>query len=267
MAGKKGTQNDSRQKELQELIELKKMQQAAAEHKGEEPIFEKEEKIVPRTFREKWANYWYHYKGATWITVFVVILAVWFIKDIFFGPQYDLTVTSASKFSFSAINPDINALLDEYITEDYNGDGKMNTIYSEITVDYTGDTIDPQVNMLNMQKFMAVFTSGTDLVFIMDQGTYDSITENSTDEIFTDFSEVYAGMDMEIVQGDKIILNNTRFGKELYMGNLGEDIFLCVRSMVGTADPGKEKVQKAYEASMQFADNLLREEYPELFAD
>ncbi len=267
MAGKKKPQMDSRQKELQELIELKKMQQAAAEHPEEQPHFEQEEKIVPKTFKEKWANYWYHYKGTTWVTVFVVILAAWFIKDIFFGPKYDITVTAATKYSFSAINSDINTILDEYVTEDYNGDGKMNTIYSEITVDYTGEEIDPQVNMLNMQKFMAVFSSGTDLVFIMDQDAYDNITSNTDGELFVDFSEIYTDQDIDIIQGDKIILNDTKFGKKLYLNNLDEDVFLCVRALGGTADPDKKKVQTAYQAGLDFVDNFLRDEYPDLFAD
>ena len=64
---KKDAYIDPQQKELRELIELKKLQQQAAEHPEEvREELTKEEKIVPKTFNEKWNNYWYHYKGATW---------------------------------------------------------------------------------------------------------------------------------------------------------------------------------------------------------
>ena len=52
---KKDAYIDPQQRELRELIELKKMQQAAAEHPEEvQAEFEKEEPIVPKTFKEKW---------------------------------------------------------------------------------------------------------------------------------------------------------------------------------------------------------------------
>ena len=56
MAKKKKTA-DPRQQELHDLIELKKMRQAAAEQRAMEPDFDPPaEKIVPKTFKEKWDN-------------------------------------------------------------------------------------------------------------------------------------------------------------------------------------------------------------------
>lgn len=266
---KKAKPVDPRQRELQELIELKKMQQAAAEHQDIEPLFPKEEKIVPKTFKEKWKNYWYHYKITTWVTVCVVVMAVWLIKDIFFGPKYDLTVTTATKYSFSAFNDELDQDFARYVTEDYNGDEQKNVSYSEITVDFREDsTVDPQMNVVNMQKLMAVFASGEDLLFIMDQDTYDAMEENSGEGIYVDFTEKYGDLGLDdVVKGDKIVINDTALGKDMYLNKLEEDVFICIRAMGGTADPEKDKVQQAYQASMDFVDNLLRETYPDKFAE
>ncbi|MGI5895115.1 MAG: hypothetical protein ACOX6P_11080 [Candidatus Merdivicinus sp.] len=265
---KKQNSMDPRQRELQELIELKKMKQAAAEHQDVEPLFPEEEKIVPKTFRDKWKNYWYHYKAATWITVCVVIAAGWMIKDIFFGPEYDLTVTTATKYTFSALNNDLQEDMGRYVQQDYNGDGEQNVSYSEISVDFREDsTVDPQMNAINMQKFMAVFASGSDLLFIMDQEAYDTIIQNSGDGLFVNLEEIYGDLGIEEIQGDKFIINDTELGKDMFLDKIGEDVFICLRGFGGTADPDKKEVQQAYQAGLDFIDNLLRETYPDKMAE
>ena len=262
---KKDPYIDPQQRELRELIELKKMQQAAAENKDADTtqFFEKEEKIVPKTFKEKWKNYWYHYKTASWVTVLVVIFGAWLIKDLLFGTKYDLSVATASKYTYSAVNQDIAGDMAKYI-EDYNGDGKVNVMYDEMTLDYSEDTtLDPQMNMVNMQKFMAVMAAGDELIFIMDQGVYDAMVDNSGDGLFVNLEELYPEQ-TDTVRGDKLILNGTRLGKRMGINGLEEDVFLCVRALVGTADGTKEKIYNAYCNSLDFVHNIMVTEYPVL---
>lgn len=267
MAKKKKTNDyiDPQQRELRELIELKKMQQAAAEHPEEvQAEFKKEEPIVPKTFKEKWKNYWYHYKGITWGTVAVVILVSWIIKDVFFGPEYDLTVTTATKYSFSALNDSMTTDLAAY-AEDYNQDGKTDVAYDEITVNLQADAenVDIQTNAINLQKLMAVFASGQDLIFIMDQEAYDYICDGE-EGIFVDLSAIYP--DIDIIQGDKLILNQTELGKKMYLNGVEEEVFLCVRDFGGTVKED-EDAQTTLDNSLDFVENLLRTEYPDQFPD
>ncbi|HIV19770.1 MAG TPA: hypothetical protein IAC82_10765 [Candidatus Merdivicinus intestinigallinarum] len=260
---KKDAYIDPQQRELRELIELKKMQQAAAEHPEEvQAEFEKEEPIVPKTFKEKWKNYWYHYKGATWGGLAAVVLVVWLIKDIFFGPEYDLTITTATNYMFSALNDSLASDLASY-AEDYNGDGKTDVTYDEIaiTLDSDAENVDMQVNAINIQKLMAVFASGEDLVFILEQEVYDYVC-GEDEGIFVDLSALYP--DIDIIEGDKLILNDTALGKKMYLNGLEEDVFLCVRDMGGTVKEN-EKSMSTLERSLDFVENILREEYPDKF--
>ena len=262
---KKDPHIDPQQRELRELIELKKMQQAAAANKNSDTtqFFEKEEKIVPKTFKEKWKNYWYHYKTTTWVSVLAVIFVAWLIKDLFFGPEYDLTVAAATKYSFSAVNQNIADNMAKYI-EDYNEDGKVNVSYDEMVLDYDPEsTLDPQTNVVNMQKFMAVMAAGDELIFIMDQDVYDSVVENSGEDIFVDLEELYPDQ-TDTVKGDKLILNDTRLGKQMNMDGLDEDIFICVRALTGTADGTKKKIYNTFCNSMDFIHNIMVTEYPVL---
>ena len=257
---------DERQRELRELIELKKMKQAAAEHREVNYEIPKEEKIVPKTFKEKWKNYWYHYKATTWFTVIAVVMVAWLVKDIFFGPEYDLTVTTATRYNFSALNDGLQDYMGRYVTEDYNGDGEMNLLYSEITVDFSADSsADPQMNAINAQTLMAVLAGGDDLLFIMDQDAYDMLVQSSGEGIFVDFTEMYGFLGEEIVQGDKIYIQDTTLGREMYLDRLEGEVFICLRDMGGTADASDEDTQRTRQASLDFIDNLLRENYPEAF--
>ncbi len=260
---KKDAYIDPQQRELRELIELKKMQQAAAEHPEEvQAEFEKEEPIVPKTFKEKWKNYWYHYKGLTWGGLAGVVLVVWLIKDIFFGPEYDLSVTTATKYMFSALNDSMSSDLASY-AEDYNGDGKTDVTYNEITIylDPEAENVDVQMNAINLQKLMAVFAGGEDLLFVLEQESYDYVC-GGKEGIFIDLSALYP--DIDIIEGDKLILNDTALGKKMYLNGLEEDVFLCVRDMGGSVKEDDESLS-TMERSLDFVENILREEYPDKF--
>ena len=122
------TEQEQRRKEMQELIELKKMRQAAQEGRelgeGEGLTFEHEEELRPKTFKQKWKNYWYHYKLRTWMTVVFVVLGVWFIKDMFFSPKPDLSIGVATYTGVSYFTEAIDEDLAEYAA-DYNEDGQI----------------------------------------------------------------------------------------------------------------------------------------------
>ena len=251
------------QREMQELIELKKMRQQAAEHPEQQFEFEKEEPIVPKTFKEKWKNYWYHYKTATWVSLFAGVLVVLLVKDVIFRPKYDLNITASSVYPFSSFNTNMTDDLSVYL-QDYDGNGKTLLQYGEITVDYTGQgLVDSQINAISMQKMMAVLAAGDDLLFIMDQQAYDAIQEQGDGEsIFADLSLIFP--DIDIVQGDKLILNQTALGEKMMISSLEEPVFFCLRALGGSADPKRSKVQDQYDRAKQYLQALLQSEYPEM---
>ena len=123
------------------------------------------------------------------------------------------------------------------------------------------ENTDMQTNAINMQKLMAVFAGGEDLLFIMDQDAYDYICGDE-EGIFVDLSEVFPNID--IIEGDKLILNETSLGQKTYMNVLDEDIFLCVRDIGGTVNNDEES-NSDLENSLDYVENLLREEYPDQF--
>lgn len=258
MDSNKNNQVSEEQRELQELIELKKRKQAAAEHPEmvEPPPRQDEEMFVPKTFKEKWDNYWYHYKLVTWLAVFAVFVVGWFVKDIFFGPKYDLVVNIASKYTFSAINEDMGKDAATY-AEDYDGNGKRAVQVSEMQVNYDGTGSNDQATMVGEQKILAVLNAGEDMVFILDGQTYDQlIGSNDGKTIFADLSALYPDLP-ELVQGDKVLIQQTELGKEWRMNAVDSELYLCVRKIEGNVKDS-EKTQKKYEDALNFVDHVIK---------
>ena len=250
---------DPRQQELHDLIELKKMRQAAAEQRAMEPDFDPPaEKIVPKTFKEKWDNYWYHYKAATWGGLVAAVLVVWLVKDLFFAAKPDLTLNIATEISLSAINSEMQEDIHPYIS-DYNGDGKLLALISETPV---GESDDPQMVFAYQQKFIAVLAAGDELLFLLDQEGYDVIFKGSDNQsMFIDMEKLYPGLDA--AEGDKLYLEDLPLGKEWKLDRFPENrFFFCVRYL-GNSARDNEKNQKTLQNCLDFVQRVVEAGRPE----
>ena len=266
---RKLTEQELRQKEMKELIELKKMRQAAQEGKGlpdgEGLQFEKEEVLVPKTFKQKWKNYWYHYKGTTWMTVFILVLVVWFIHDMFFSPNPDLSIGIATYTGVSYFTDDISEDLGAY-AGDYNEDGQVLISASESYFNME----DAEMVSAYYQKFIAEISGGSELVFILDDFTYDVVLDNTEGEsMFIDFGELYP--DVDYIEGDKIDITEHPLGNLWHLKSLGSTelegygdrrYYLCVRYLGNSARDNEENREELADA-LDFVNNIVSATNPE----
>ncbi len=266
---RKLTEQELRQKEMKELIELKKMRQAAQEGKGlpdgEGLQFEKEEVLVPKTFKQKWKNYWYHYKGTTWMTVFILVLVVWFIHDMFFSPKPDLSIGIATYTGVSYFTEDISEDLGAY-AGDYNEDGQVLISASESYFNME----DAEMVSAYYQKFIAEISGGSELVFILDDFTYDVVLDNTEGEsMFIDFGELYP--DVDYIDGDKIDITEHPLGTLWHLKSLGSTelegygdrrYYLCVRYLGNSARDNEENREELADA-LDFVNNIVSATNPE----
>ena len=266
---RKLTEQELRQKEMKELIELKKMRQAAQEGKGlpdgEGLQFEKEEVLVPKTFKQKWKNYWYHYKGTTWMTVFILVLVVWFIHDMFFSPKPDLSIGIATYTGVSYFTDDISEDLGAY-AGDYNEDGQVLISASESYFNME----DAEMVSAYYQKFIAEISGGSELVFILDDFTYDVVLDNTEGEsMFIDFGELYP--DVDYIEGDRIDITEHPLGTLWHLKSLGSTelegygdrrYYLCVRYLGNSARDNEENREELADA-LDFVNNIVSATNPE----
>ena len=238
--------------DLKELIELKKAKQSLADTEQFKKTEENE--VIPMTFKQKWDNYWYHYKFVTFLVAFVVVALLLFAKDMIFKPKYDLTLNIASKYSFSAVNDDIAETIKPYIS-DYDSNGKISVMVSEMQTNYDGTSTNPVAATTGEQKILAILNAGADALFIFDDMTYNVLIGSNDDEsIFYDFSADYP--DNPYVSGDKILIKETELGKKLRMNTVKNEIYLCVRKFGGTFKETDKNIETQVYA-LDFVENIL----------
>lgn len=242
--------------DLQELIKIKKLKQQLQDSAEIiEEFSQEEEEIIPKTFKEKWDNYWYHYTLITFIVAFVLIMAFWFAKDMLFKPKYDLAVNIASKYSFSAVTKDLSSVVVDYI-EDYDENGKVNVLVNEMQTNYDGTATNNEAAMAGETRILAILNAGIDAVFILDDTTYNALlVGNGEESIFLDFSEYYPE-GTQFVNGDKIMLKETELGKKLRMNAVKSEMYLCVRKFDGSFTDTEKNRDKLKDA-LSFINNVI----------
>ena len=168
---------EQQRKARQEFLELKKMQhgEAGAVHNPDEDA------VIPKTLREKAANFWYHYK---WYAVSIILAAVIIAVS---AAQCANTVKSDFKvvvFSYSPISDTQLTPLKAYMEDmcdDVNGDGAVSIQFINCSYDRSENNAQYEYTVLT--KIQAVL-AGEDyaLLYISDDESYKYLSESDGTE-------------------------------------------------------------------------------------
>ncbi len=206
---------------------------------------------TPKTFKEKWDNYWYHYKFRTIVGIALGVMAIFLIKDIFFKPKYDITITYlvkgyidlgdyASKDEGDYV--ELENMLMEYI-DDYNGDGKKNIDIRLVELPAVEHVENLQLYNAMSAKFMSEFAIGNMALYIMPPELVESM--DMTDK-FLNLSEKYPD-------------NSRMEGLGMYIGDALEDAGIKVNEGEGYIflRDGNASGEKQYEADVKFFESIM----------
>lgn len=122
MSDKRNEIMEEQRRAREEYIKLKKMQQGEITPQAKPS----EVAIVPKTFKDKLTNFWYHYKLHTLLIGFLIAVLVVSITQCASRPVYDLEIL------YFAYKPAVDAqtqAIGEYFenfAEDVNGDNEVN---------------------------------------------------------------------------------------------------------------------------------------------
>jgi len=242
-------------KERQALIEARKVKNTVPD--GELQKQEDDEKIVPKTFKEKWDNYWYHYKGVTLGGLFAAVVAFAFIWQMTHPTVYDCSFSVVTVFPFGSFQEELKEVLVSHM-DDYTGDGEKNlelVVYSVVDPDDKEAVTDAQSVMAEQMKLMARLSTGEDYLFLVDELGYERV-HDQMEMSFLDLSELY---DSGHIEGDKYCLNGTKLLEEVGLKDWEEPLYLCIvdLSLYWGDTPVKEDVQEKYDASCAFLESLM----------
>lgn len=213
------------------------------------------EQTRPKTFRKKWENYWYHYKGVTIAGAAAVVLLAFFINDTLFAVKPDLTVYLGCEYNVSYEVTDIlETRLAEYI-EDYNGDG--NTVVSVVAVAMsTSENADPNTVMAAQTKLIGAFSTYDTMLFLFDDTTANYLSEDDG-AVFLDLSQRYPQFEYDSPYRLKLS-NFTLFDEPEQLEALKQcDLFFMMRSIDLLPENRRQKAMDTYTTQLDLLDALV----------
>ena len=255
-AGKKGgkimTELERIQKEQREAMEARKRKVELPGGVLPEP--QRAEHIEPKTFKEKWTNYWYHYKWLTFGVAFFGILGIALILQILFPTKYDTAFSVVSMLPMDTVQDVLSApLLTEMQDYDGNGEKLLDLQFYQIPrYDENGNpTTDPQVVMANTTRLMGNLSLGTYFLYLVDDSGYDYLLGAGVE--FMDLTGRIDG-----AEGDKYSMEGTRLAEKMgYPDELAEFslVFLNTDAMGDRME--KKDIHEAYERQWDFFEALV----------
>ena len=154
---------------------------------GKDTIHDPNAEIKLKTPREKWDNFWFYHKKHVIIGILIAAVAGYMIYDTAHAVQPDYTVGLATQTAYPSQMTD--ALENEIAKygKDQNGDGRVvvevapYVLYAEKNLP-SGSVVDPQALVAYQTKFVADISSGTSMIFLTDDETFQKV--QSEDSIF-----------------------------------------------------------------------------------
>ena len=223
--------------------------------------------------KEWFENYWYHYKWATIITAFFVIIGIIMIGQVVTKENADVNILYAGPqwFLGSEIRGIENAFV-QTMTEDYNGDGKKVVVLKDITlltdgqIDYKLESAlaegidDLVINRVENQKMRGSLTTeimaGESIICLLDPYWFDFIKAESG---FMTLQDILGYKPENAFDDYGIYLKDTEFGKFFTIFELlPDDTVLCVRRMtVLSVFKGAKKEEERYAWHTQMFKDII----------
>lgn len=108
------------------------------------------------TFRQKWENYWYHYKGITIGLIFIILLSIVGLKSCVDREETDFHAVYISDRNFMVEADESlgQTLENEGIIKDIDGDGKCNFYLDSIVMSFDADANNDQATLQKLQTIL-----------------------------------------------------------------------------------------------------------------
>lgn len=213
---------------------------------------QKKVELKPTTFKEKWANYWYHYKAMTFCILAIAALVILFVHDMLTKDKFDLeimaiTTSANANYSYEGVEE----TLTQYV-EDVNKDDKKRVLIDPITLDDNPNGMeDANYRMAAVVKYQASVSEVYHIVYILDQVQYDDLKELGA--TFVDLSDY---SDNSNVDGDKYYIKDDSDFESLPNR---ENLMLVVRDIQNSSKRNHKKTQEIYQRDLEVVKKIIAE--------
>lgn len=195
----------------------------------------------PKGLKGKWANFWYHYKWVTLISLFAVVVLTVILVQMLTQEKEDYRLALVTeKVVPTTVLEELEAELAAY-GKDLNGDGKVLVSVENL---YIGGQ--DQMAMANQQKFILYLSAGDPMFFAFDdyafQNRVKSIESNEEEDVVF-FDELpFASEDINTEENYWDWVNAPFIQDEERQKQIPKHLYFGVRQAAGMAG-GKDAVQ------------------------
>lgn len=197
----------------------------------------------PKGFKGKWANYWYHYKWVTLISLFALVVLIVILVQMFSREKEDYRLALVTeKIVSTTVLEELETELASY-GRDLNGDGKVVVSIENL---YIGGQ-DQMSPMANQQKFILYLSAGDPMFFAFDDYSFKNrvveYLESDPEEDIVFFDELpFASEDIHPEENYWDWVNAPFIQDEDRQKQIPKHLYFGVRQAVGMAG-GKDAVQ------------------------
>lgn len=209
---------------------------------------------------QRWAHFKEYYKFQTFMAVFIGILLIILVKDMFFSEKYDITITEATTRYYSE---EVMSEMDTMFTEhsrDYDGNNKRNVAVFHISFD-TSVNADVQMFMAAQTKLLGQFQDENNSIFLLDDDLYEYLLgDEKVEDSYANLKEVVGGSVTPLLrEGDEYRLylkDIPAFQESETLQLIPDDLFFIMRREEHVNPKGKAKIAELYNRSVQMMESL-----------
>ncbi len=147
----------------------------------------------PRTFQEKWHNFWYHYKIAFWIVAALLAIAVTIIVQTVTADPADYEVVVVTEMAMYTTELDALEACLALSGEDIDGDGKVEVSVENLVPSFDADGT-TSIGFADQQKLVNYIAAGEKMLFVFDELSYKGF-RNSIAQVTSEDYEFFAPLD------------------------------------------------------------------------
>lgn len=255
---------DQYKKEKQDMIDSRKLKLSTPDGGAGLLTPEEHEDLTPKTFKQKWDNYWYHYKTRTIGITIGGILLLTFVFQMVFKTKYDMSLAFVSQYPLSVFADRAKSTLAKpELLDDTTGNGKLDLETTFIQLDFEGKfETNPQMNQAAVVQLTGRMSAMDSFLYITDDIGYNYML--GMDALFMDLTPYVekANPDSKATlsqDGKKYYIKGTELAKQMDMGDVGDELFVCFfdYSSLDESRQQKKNIKAGYERDLAYLERLL----------
>lgn len=245
---------DEYKKRRQEAMEARKIRQEMPDGVLPEPQYA--EHIEPKTFKEKWQNYWYHYKWRTIVVAFFCLLGIAMIWQFGFPQKYDTSLSIVTQWPMELYQQQIMTPVQE-LMPDYDENGKKELNCLTYQVSSPDGSLSADIEQSSYARLIGTLSEGQHFIYLVDDAGYDYLL--SLEIPMLDLTE-YADAD-RLKGNDRYQFLETKLGASMELEKELGELTLCFLDPAAYGERIEEKdISQAYERQWDMFQLLLAAE-------